>query len=90
MRTLINGNYAVSYAMMQINPDVCVSYPITPQTQIIETFSKYVADGKVTTENILAESEHSAMSACIGASAAGARVFTATASQGLAYMIEVI
>ncbi len=76
--------------MMQINPDVCVSYPITPQTQIIETFSKYVADGKVTTENILAESEHSAMSACIGASAAGARVFTATASQGLAYMIEVI
>ncbi|PIU02751.1 MAG: pyruvate ferredoxin oxidoreductase, partial [Candidatus Diapherotrites archaeon CG09_land_8_20_14_0_10_32_12] len=90
MRTLINGNYAVSYAMMQINPDVCASYPITPQTQIIEIFSKYVADGKVTTENILVESEHSAMSACIGASAAGARVFTATASQGLAYMIEVI
>ena len=76
--------------MMQINPDVCASYPITPQTQIIETFSKYVSDGKVTTENILAESEHSAMSACIGASAAGARVFTATASQGLAYMIEVL
>ncbi len=89
-RKLLTGNEAVAYAMMQVNPDVCCVYHITPQTQIIDTFSKYVSDGKVTTENILVESEHSAMSACIGASASGARAFTASASQGLAYMAEVV
>ncbi len=89
-RKLLTGNEAVAYAMMQVNPDVAAVYPITPQTQIIDVFSKYVSDGKVDTENILVESEHSAMSACIGASASGARAFTASASQGLAYMAEVV
>jgi pyruvate ferredoxin oxidoreductase alpha subunit len=76
--------------MKQINPDVCAAYPITPSTQVIEDFSSYVADGDVETELITAESEHSAMSACIGASAAGARVMTATSSQGLALMWEML
>src|SRR3989338_4234047 len=86
----LTGNSAVAYAMKQINPDVCAAYPITPSTQIMEDFSSYVADGKVDTELITAESEHSAMSACIGASAAGARVMTATSSQGLALMWEML
>lgn len=90
MKKLLSGGEAVAYAEMQINPEVCAAYPITPQTPIIETFAKYVADGKVQTNMILAESEHSAMSACIGASAFGARTFTATSSQGLLYMNEVI
>ncbi len=89
-RMLLSGGEAVAYAEMQINPEVCSAYPITPQTPIIETFAKYVSDGKVTTNMILTESEHSAMSACIGASAFGARTFTATSSQGLLYMNEVI
>lgn len=84
------GNTAVAYAMKQINPDVCAAYPITPSTQIVEEFSGYVADGAVDTEFITVESEHSAMSACIGASAAGARVMTATSSQGLALMWEML
>ena len=87
---IITGGEAVAEAMRQINPDVVSAYPITPQTPIIETFSKYVADGLVGTEYILTESEHSALSCVIGASAAGARAMTATASQGLAYMWEVL
>jgi pyruvate ferredoxin oxidoreductase alpha subunit len=71
-----------------VRPDVVASYPITPQTTIVEEFAKIVAQGKVHTEYVTTESEHSAMSACIGASAAGARVMTATASQGLALMWE--
>lgn len=86
----LTGNSAVAYAMKQINPDVCAAYPITPSTQIIEDFSSYVADGEVDSELITVESEHSAMSACIGASAAGARVMTATSSQGLALMWEML
>ncbi len=89
-QTGLTGNSAVAIAMKQINPDVCAAYPITPSTQVIEDFSSYVADGAVDTELITVESEHSAMSACIGASAAGARVMTATSSQGLALMWEML
>jgi pyruvate ferredoxin oxidoreductase alpha subunit len=78
----------VANAMRQVDPDVMAAYPITPQTTIVETYAKFVADGKVNTEFVTVESEHSAMSACIGAAAAGARVATATSSQGLAYMWE--
>ncbi|MCK4739450.1 MAG: pyruvate ferredoxin oxidoreductase [Deltaproteobacteria bacterium] len=86
----LTGNSAVALAMKQINPDVCPAYPITPSTAVIETFSDYFANGEVDTEFITVESEHSAMSACVGASAAGARVMTATSSQGLALMWEVL
>lgn len=85
----LTGNDAAAYAMKQINPDVVAAYPITPQTSLMEKFAQYVADGEIDTEVILVESEHSAMSACVGASAAGARVMTATSSQGLALMWEV-
>lgn len=86
----LTGNSAIAYAMKQINPDVCPAYPITPSTGVIEEFSNYYADGIVDTEFITVESEHSAMSACVGASAAGARVMTATSSQGLALMWEML
>jgi pyruvate ferredoxin oxidoreductase alpha subunit len=84
----MTGNSGCALAVKQINPDVMAAYPITPQTTIVEEFANYVANGQVDTEYINVESEHSAMSACIGASAAGARVITATSSQGLAYMWE--
>jgi pyruvate ferredoxin oxidoreductase alpha subunit len=77
-------------AMKQINPDVCAAYPITPATEIMQIFATYVADGLVNTELVTVESEHSAMSATIGAAAAGARSMTATSSQGLAYMWEML
>lgn len=86
----LTGGYAAAYALKQIEPDVMPIYPITPQTPIIETYAKFVADGEVMTEMIKVESEHSAMSAAIGASAAGARTVTATSSQGLAYMHEML
>lgn len=86
----LTGNTACAYAMRQINPDVVAAYPITPQTSIMEEFSTYVAQGVVDTELVRVESEHSSMSACIGASAAGARVLTATSSQGLALMFEML
>lgn len=86
----LTGNEAVAYAMKQINPDVVAAYPITPQTVIVEKFAEYVSNGEVDTEMILVESEHSAMSACVGSSAAGARTMTATSSQGLALMWEVM
>jgi len=86
----LDGNSATAEAMRQINPDVVAAYPITPQTNIVETFSEFVADGLVDTEFITVESEHSAMSACIGACAAGGRVMTATSSAGLAFMWEVL
>ena len=82
------GNTLVAEAFRQSAPDVVPAYPITPQTTIVEEFAKYVAQGRVHTEYVTVESEHSAMSAAIGASAAGARVMTATSSQGLAYMWE--
>ncbi len=86
----LTGNSAIAYAMKQVDPDVCAAYPITPSTAIMEEFSGYYADGQVSTELIAVESEHSAMSACIGAAAAGARVMTATSSQGLALMWEML
>jgi pyruvate ferredoxin oxidoreductase alpha subunit len=84
------GDDAIAEAMRQINPDVVAAYPITPQTLIVEKFAEFVADGLVDTEMIHVESEHSAMSACIGAAAAGARAMTSTASQGLALMWEML
>ena len=82
------GNVLVAEAMRQCAPDVMAAYPITPQTTIVEEYAKFVAKGLVHTEYVTVESEHSAMSACVGASAAGARVMTATSSQGLALMWE--
>jgi pyruvate ferredoxin oxidoreductase alpha subunit len=76
--------------MRQINPDVVAAYPITPQTSTVQKFADFVADGLVDTEYVTVESEHSAMSACVGASAAGARVMTATAANGLALMWEIV
>ncbi len=84
------ANEAMAEAMRQINPDVVAAYPITPATEIVQIFSSFVHDGLVDTEFIPVESEHSAMSACIGAAAAGARVMTGTSSQGLALMDEVV
>lgn len=86
----VTGNEAVANALRQSDPDVCALYPITPQTDIVQRFSGFVADGLVATELIHAESEHSAMSAAIGAAAAGGRVITATSSQGLALMWEML
>ena len=89
-RERLSGNEAVAFAMKQINPDVVPVYPITPSTEIPQYFSSFVANGTVDTEFIPVESEHSAMSAAIGASAAGARVMSATSSQGLALMYEML
>ncbi len=86
----LTGNEAVAQALRQINPDVIAAYPITPATEIVQIFSTYVSDGLVNTEFVAVESEHSAMSATIGASAAGARAMTATSSQGLALMWEML
>jgi len=86
----LNGGEAIAYALKQINPEVVAMYPITPQTPIIEAYSKFVADGDVDSELIRVESEHSALSATIGAAASGVRAVTATASQGLLYMFEVL
>lgn len=90
MKKALTGNGAAAYVMKQIDPDVVAAYPITPSTQIMEDFSQYYADGIVNSELILVESEHSALSACIGASGAGARAMTATSSQGLALMWEML
>ena len=86
----LTGGYAVGEAFRQIHPDVMAVYPITPQRTIIESYAKMKADGLVDTEIIQVESEHSAMSATIGACAAGARAVTATSSQGLLYMAEML
>ena len=86
----LNGNEAVAWAVKQCNVDVVAAYPITPQTIIVEKFSEFVANGEVNTEFVPVESEHSALSACVGAAAVGARAFTATASQGLALMWEIL
>jgi pyruvate ferredoxin oxidoreductase alpha subunit len=89
-RVALTGNEAVALAMKQINPDVVAAYPITPQTDIVQYFSSFKHDGQVDTEFVTVESEHSAMSATVGAAAAGARAMTATSSQGLALMWEVL
>jgi len=90
IRERLSGNEAAAYAMKQINPDVVAAFPITPSTEVPQYFSTYVANGQVDTEFVAVESEHSAMSACIGAEAAGARAMTATSANGLEYMWEMI
>lgn len=89
-RVLMSGNEAVATALRQINPDVFPMFPITPSTEIPQCFSNYVSNGLVDTEFITVESEHSSMSAALGAAAAGARAVTATSSAGLAFMWEVL
>ena len=86
----LTGNGAIATGMRQINPDVVAAYPITPSTDIMQQFAAFAHDGKVETNLVTVESEHSAMSACIGAAAAGGRVMTATSSQGLALMWEML
>ena len=90
IRERLSGNEASATAMKQINPDVVAAFPITPSTEIPQYFSTFVANGTVDTEFVAVESEHSAMSACIGAEAAGARAMTATSANGLSYMWEMI
>ena len=90
IRERLSGNEAVATAMKQINPDVVAAFPITPSTEIPQYFSTFVANGAVDTEFVAVESEHSAMSACIGAQAAGSRAMTATSANGLSLMWEMI
>ena len=90
IRERLSGNEASATAMKQINPDVVAAFPITPSTEIPQYFSTFVANGTVDTEFVAVESEHSAMSACIGAEAAGARAMTATSANGLSFMWEMI
>ena len=90
IRERLSGNEAAATAMKQINPDVVAAFPITPSTEIPQYFSTFVANGAVDTEFVAVESEHSAMSACIGAEAAGARAMTATSANGLSLMWEMI
>ncbi len=86
----LTGNETAAFAMKQIDPDVVAAYPITPSTAIPQAFSQYYADGSVNTEFVPVESEHSAMSACVGSAAAGARAMTATSANGLALMWEIL
>ena len=90
IRERLSGNEAAATAMKQINPDVVAAFPITPSTEIPQYFSTFVSNGVVDTEFVAVESEHSAMSACIGAEAAGSRAMTATSANGLSYMWEMI
>lgn len=89
-RVGISGNYAVAYAVKMADVDMIAAYPITPQTTIVEKLSEFVANGELDASYMNVESEHSAISACVGASLTGARVFTATSSQGLALMHEIL
>ncbi|MBR6504877.1 MAG: pyruvate ferredoxin oxidoreductase [Clostridia bacterium] len=90
IRERLSGNEAAAIAMKQINPDVVAAFPITPSTEIPQYFSTFVSNGSVDTEFVAVESEHSAMTACIGAQAAGARAMTATSANGLSLMWEMI
>lgn len=90
MKVSLTGNEAIAYAMRQLNPDVIAAYPITPSTTIPEKISEYVNNGEMDTEFITVESEHSAMAASVGASLSGARAMTATSSNGLMYMFEML
>ncbi|MBO5349077.1 MAG: pyruvate ferredoxin oxidoreductase [Clostridia bacterium] len=90
IRERLSGNEAIAIAMKQINPDVVAAFPITPSTEIPQYFSTFVSNGTVDTEFVAVESEHSAMTACIGAQAAGARAMTATSANGLSLMWEMI
>lgn len=87
-KLFVSGDEAVALAVRQAKPHVIAAYPITPQTIVVERLSDFVEDGSLESEYLYVESEHSAMSACLGASAMGARAFTATSSQGLLYMAE--
>lgn len=87
---VIMGNHALSYGTVSSKVNVIAAYPITPQTQVVELLSEFCSDGTLDAEFIKVESEHSAMAACIGAAAAGARTFTATSAQGLALMHEML
>ena len=89
-RIALEGNEAVAEAMRQINPDVVAAYPITPSTEIVQNFAQFVSDGKVDTNFVAVESEHSAMSACLAAAVAGGRVMNATSANGLALMWEIL
>ena len=86
----LEGNNAVAEAMRQIDPDVVAAYPITPSTEVVQTFAKFVSDGKVHTNFVAVESEHSAMTACTAAAAAGGRVMNATSANGMALMWEIL
>jgi pyruvate ferredoxin oxidoreductase alpha subunit len=86
----MTGDEAVAQAIKLVDPDVVAAYPITPQTIIVERISDFYADGEINSEYVTVESEHSAMSACVGASATGARVFTASSSQGILLMYEIL
>ncbi len=89
-RERLSGNEAVAFAMKQIDPDVMGAFPITPSTEIPQYYAQYVANGQVNTEYVTVESEHSSMSTCLGAEAAGGRAVTATSSAGLALMYELL
>lgn len=89
-RIPLTSNYAAAYAAKDADVDVVAAYPITPQTPVVEKIAEFVADGEFDAEIVHVESEHSALSACIGASAVGARTFTATSAQGLEYMHELL
>ena len=90
MKKVLTANHAVSYAVKLARVDVIAAYPITPQSSVVEELSEMCAKGDLSAEFIHSESEHSAMSSCVGAASAGARAFTATSSQGLAYMCEML
>lgn len=90
MKKVITGNHAASYGAKVCRAEVVAAYPITPQTEIVERIASFVADGEMDAEYIKVESEHSAMAACIGASASGCRAYTATSAQGLALMHEML
>lgn len=87
-KLFVSGDEAVALAVRQAKPQVIAAYPITPQTIVVERLSDFVEDGTLNSQYLYVESEHSAMCACLGASAIGARAFTATSSQGLLYMVE--
>jgi 2-oxoisovalerate ferredoxin oxidoreductase alpha subunit len=89
-RRLLTGNHAAAYGALLSRVQVISAYPITPQTTIVEELSEMVADGRLAAKFLTVESEHSAMAACVGASAAGVRAYTATSGQGLALMHEML
>ncbi|KAF5086121.1 NADH-dependent phenylglyoxylate dehydrogenase subunit alpha [anaerobic digester metagenome] len=89
MKSILEGSHAIAEAVRLVKPDVISAYPITPQTHIVERLAEMVAEGELESEYICVESEFSALSACVGASAAGSRVYSATSSQGLLFMAEV-
>ncbi|MFQ5436188.1 MAG: pyruvate ferredoxin oxidoreductase, partial [Anaerolineae bacterium] len=90
MQRVLSGNEAVAHALRQVDPHVYPGYPITPSTKIMEKVAEFIANGRMQCEMIAVESEHSAMSAAVGAASAGARVASATAANGLAFMWEVL